>query len=264
MKQRWIYTRLLLSLLTAGIAAWPALWKRRNDPKAERAYLCERAVVWARRCVAIAGGKKVVVAGLEQVPDDKPVLYVANHQGALDIPLLMGYLPGCPVFVAKQELFNIPILGYWMRRIGCMPLDRSRARSALVTLEAAAGHVHEGRRLVIFPEGTRSRDPYGRMAPFKRGSLRLALMAGAVVVPVMVEGSRFLLSSARQDGGSQNGEVRIVVGTPVDTTILDEPQKKALPQALHDEIDHMRQAQQLGLPAPDPEPEPQPTAQEPT
>jgi 1-acyl-sn-glycerol-3-phosphate acyltransferase len=230
--------RLYVHMLTQGVRALPGYlylkWTR--NPRAE-AFLLERAARWGRGAVAVAGGR-VVVEGLERVPDAGPVLYVANHQGALDIPILMGYLPGTPAFVAKRELFGIPVLGYWMRRLGCVALDRANPRAAREQLQGAAEGVKAGRRLVLFPEGTRSRDPDGAMGPFKRGSLKLALQAEAVVVPVTVEGSRFLLGPAADDFG---GEVRVIVGEPVPVPRLDEAARRALPETLHATIQDTRE-----------------------
>lgn len=244
MRASWLTARLYLHMVLEGLRALPAClflkWTR--SPRAE-GYLLERAARWGRGAVALTGAR-VTVTGLERVPGDGPVLYVANHQGALDIPILMGYLPGTPAFVAKRELFRIPVLGYWMRRLGCVALDRGDARAAREQLRRGAKRVREGRRLVLFPEGTRSRDPEGRMGPFKRGSLKLAIQAGAVVVPVTVEGSRFLLPPAA--AADFAGEVRVIVGEPVPVPRLDEAARKALPETLHDTIRETRERHKYG------------------
>lgn len=239
-----ILWRLYLTLVLRGMGALPVylLLKCVNGPRAE-AYLLERAARWGRASVVAARGR-VTIEGLERVPADGPVVYVANHQGALDIPIFMGYLPGVPGFVAKRELFRIPILGFWMRRLGCVPLDRQNPRAALRQLGEAATRVRAGRRMVVFPEGTRTRDPEGAMAPFKPGSLKIATEAGATVVPVTVEGSRFLLSDRRPDDFL--GEVRLIVGEPVAVAALDAPARKSLPERLYSTIDAARRAHRYG------------------
>lgn len=235
MRRNWIYFRLWLHLLAGTVRVGPGLLVRQMFLGRERAdvYLRKRVAVWARQAARIAGAR-VELTGLEKIPDDKPVLYVANHQGALDIPIMMGYLPGTPGFVAKKELFAIPVFGSWMRRIGCVSLDRESARQALKSITVAARSVQAGRRLVLFPEGTRSRDAKGTIGPFKRGSLQLATKADAVVVPVTVEGSRFLLASVNPPGVA--GEVSLTVGEPVDVTALGRDAVKALPETVHDVI----------------------------
>jgi len=240
----WHLIRLYLHLLWAGFTALPAyLYLQWRHPDRVRGFLLDRSARWGRGAVARAGAR-VSVTGLERVPETGPVLYVANHQGALDIPILMGYLPGSPAFLAKRELFSIPFMAFWMRRLGCVGVDRSNARAALAQIEAAARNVREGRRMVLFPEGTRSRDPEGRMGPFKRGSLKLAMQAEAVVVPVTVEGSRFLLG--RQRPRDFTGEVRLILGEPVPVAALDGPARKALPETLHDLIQDTREQHRYG------------------
>jgi 1-acyl-sn-glycerol-3-phosphate acyltransferase len=231
--------RLYLSLVWAGLRALPGyLYLQRRHPERIRGFLVARSARWGRRAVALVGGR-VSVTGVERVPETGPVLYVANHQGALDIPLLMGYLPGSPAFLAKRELFSIPFMAYWMRQLQCVGVDRTNARAALAQIEAAAENVRGGRRMVLFPEGTRSRDPDGRMGPFKRGSLKLAVQAGAVVVPVTVEGSRFLLAAERPPDFT--GEVRLILGEPIAVAGLDEPARKALPETLYETIRETRE-----------------------
>jgi len=236
--------RLYATLVLRGVAALPGLlylkWTR--NPRAE-SYLLTRAAKWGRASVKAAGGR-VRVEGAERVPAEGPVVYVANHQGALDIPIMMGYLPGVPAFVAKRELFKIPILGFWMRTLGCVGLDRGNPRAARDQLQEAAANVRAGRRVVIFPEGTRSRDPEGKMAPFKRGSLKLAADAQATVVPVTLEGSRFLLS--KRPAADFDGEIRLIVGEPVAVPALDAPALKALPDRLFSTIDEARRRNAYG------------------
>jgi len=244
MKPSWVLLRLYLLVLAEGLGALPAyLYLKWRSPERALPFMLSRAARWGRRTVALTGAR-VQVTGLEGVPEGGPVLYVANHQGALDIPILMGYLPGSPGFVAKRELFKIPVLGFWMRRLGCVGLDRDNARAALGQIQEAAVHVQGGRRLVLFPEGTRTRDPEGRMAPFKRGSLKLAVQAGAVVVPVTVEGSRFLLSKGRP--ADFEGEVRLIVGEPVPVAALTDAARKELPNTLHDTIEAARERNRYG------------------
>jgi len=244
MKGRLVLLRLYLTLVFRGLCALPGYlylkWTR--SPRAEP-FLLVRAARWGQASVG-AIGARVRVEGVERVPTEGPVVYVANHQGALDIPIMMGYLPGVPAFVAKRELFKIPILGFWMRTLGCVGLDRANPRAARDQLREAAEWVRAGRRVVIFPEGTRSRDPDGRMAPFKRGSLKLAAEAGATVVPVTLEGSRFLL--AERPAPDFDGEVRLVIGEPVAVPALDAPALRALPERLHEAIDAARRSHAYG------------------
>ncbi len=245
MKRRWLLTRLFLFLVFGGARAWvrQTTLNLIEKGRGER-FLLARAGEWSRQAVAKAGAR-VEVIGLEKIPRQGPVLYVANHQGTLDIPILMGHLPGSPAFVAKQELFDIPILGFWMRRIGCIAINRDSPREARKAIMAAAEQIRNGRRIVLFPEGTRSRDPAGKMGPFRRGSLKLAVASGAVVVPVTVEGSRFLLNGGDQQGF--DGVVKVFVGDPVAVNELDDDARKQLPERLHQVIESTLLANHMGV-----------------
>ncbi|MFQ5508110.1 MAG: lysophospholipid acyltransferase family protein [Leptospirillia bacterium] len=244
MKKSWVITKLYLQLLLEGAHAFLSLlFVRMTGADRVLPWLQDRAARWARRAVRISGGR-VRVEGLEKIPTDGPVLYVANHQGVFDIPIMMGHLPGSPAFVAKKELFRIPLLGYWMKRIGCIGLDRENPRVAIQQIKDAAEGVKGGRRMVLFPEGTRSRAADGAMGPFKRGSLKLAFLADAQVVPVTVEGSRFLLSSEWPNGFT--GDVKLIISDPVAVAELDAEAQKALPDVLHDLISENRKRHHLG------------------
>ncbi len=155
---------------------------------ARKAFLPPAFVAWANY-VLRTFDVILEVNGSENIPkaSGKPVVVLANHQSQLDIPALgvgVGDLLG---FVAKRELSRIPILAYWMRKIGCVFIDRSNKAEAQRTLSEIAKHPPE-HPLIVFPEGTRSKT--GSLLPFKLGGARLALMSQALVLPVRIEGTR--------------------------------------------------------------------------
>lgn len=141
---------------------------------------------WAR-LIGFFSGIKVDSAGLQNIPRDKPLILVANHQGAADIPVLLGYLPVRFRFAIKKELFKIPLFGWYLRQAGYFPIDRQVILSAYKTLDQIIAILKSGESVMIFPEGTRSRD--GTLGKFKRGSLMAALKSGAPVVPIAIAGS---------------------------------------------------------------------------
>jgi 1-acyl-sn-glycerol-3-phosphate acyltransferase len=143
------------------------------------------ARLWARMALALAG-VRVTVEGAELLPPG-PVIFMSNHQSSFDILSLLAAMPRRFYWIAKKELFDIPVFGTSMRRGGYIPLDRSHGRQALKSMGNAAGIIKEGKSVVIFPEGTRSND--GHLLPFKRGGFILARMAGVPVVPVTINGS---------------------------------------------------------------------------
>lgn len=129
----------------------------------------------------------VQVEGLENVPKDETVLFVSNHQGNFDIPILIGCIPKYKGFIAKVELEKIPIITNWMRQLQCVFMDRSNPRQSVKSIIEGANLLKQGHSMVVFPEGTRSAD--GAMGDFKAGALKLATRAKVNIVPVTISGS---------------------------------------------------------------------------
>ena len=143
------------------------------------------ARAWARLMLAL-NRVKVTVSGSELLPDC-PVIFMSNHQSNFDILSLLAAMPRRFYWIAKKELFEIPLFGHTMRRGGYIPLDRGDGRKALQSLDEAAAAINQGKSVVLFPEGTRTTD--GRLLPFKRGGFVLARKANVPVVPVTINGS---------------------------------------------------------------------------
>jgi len=176
------------------------------------AHWCART--WSR-LILVTTGVAVDVSGLERLERDRAYVFVANHQSIYDIPIIFWSLPWQIRIIAKESLGRFPFLGWHLRRTGHMLVDRRRPdRSAI--FGRASALMKEGLSLIVFPEGTRSRD--GRVAPFKGGSFYLALAAGLPVVPISVIGSRHVMLKGRL--ATYPGHVRLVVHEPIDTTGL--------------------------------------------
>ena len=185
----------------------PLLWVLRlrgRNAEADQ-IVVNKAVVWAQG-ILITLGVQVEITGLEHVPATGPLVVMSNHQSQFDIPLLMGHLGRMMGFVAKKELFRIPILSYWMRQIHCVPLERSNARAGGAALAKLGLKLERaGSGFIVFPEGTRTRDPQGRIGPFRQGSLRLASQRNLPVLPVTLDGTRFLSNPAAL-ASTRNGQ----------------------------------------------------------
>ena len=174
------------------------------------AHWCAR--MWSRLILATTG-VHVDVVGLDRLEPDRAYVFVSNHQSIYDIPILFWSLPHQLRIIAKESLGQFPFLGWHLRRTGHMLVDRKRPDSTRV-IHWAERLTSKGLSLIVFPEGTRSRD--GRVARFKGGSFYVALEAGLPVVPLSVIGSRHVMLKGRLT--TYPGEVRLVVHEPIDTS----------------------------------------------
>jgi 1-acyl-sn-glycerol-3-phosphate acyltransferase len=173
------------------------------------AHWCART--WSR-LILITSGVRVAARGLERLQPGRTYVFVANHQSIYDIPILFWSLPYQLRIIAKESLGHIPFMGWHLRRTGHMLVDRKRPDSARV-IHWAERLTSKGLSLIVFPEGTRSRD--GRVARFKGGSFYVALEAGLPVVPLSLIGSRHIMLKGRLT--TYPGEVGLVVHEPIDT-----------------------------------------------
>jgi len=192
------------------------------------------AVAWGK-LILWCSGVRVTREGGGGLDPDAPYVFAANHQSQYDIFVLSGYLGHDASWLAKKELFAVPLWGRAMREAGYIPLDRSRGREAMKSLSEAAARIAAGTSVVIFPEGTRSRD--GRLGDFKSGAMHLAIRAGVPVVPVAISGTHRILPK-----GSllpRPGRIRVRVGGPVDVGEYGPKGKQELALKIRSEVETM-------------------------
>jgi 1-acyl-sn-glycerol-3-phosphate acyltransferase len=142
--------------------------------------------LWSR--IALwAAGVKLVLHNEERMRRAEPCVFVSNHVSWYDIFTLLAILPRYR-FVAKAELFKIPLFGPAARRAGTIPIHRENRKAAFQAYDEAAREIRGGASVVVCPEGTRG-DSYS-LRPFKKGPFVLAIAAEAAVVPLVVYGTR--------------------------------------------------------------------------
>jgi 1-acyl-sn-glycerol-3-phosphate acyltransferase len=165
-----------------------------------------------------------------------PFIIMCNHQSALDIYALHAALPTQYKWIAKRSLFMIPIFGWALKRAGYISLDRENPREGLKAMDEAARKIREGMNIIIFPEGTRSRD--GKLLPFKKGGFSLALKAGVPIVPVGIAGT-----SALQPKGSfvpkTKGVIYVRVGEPLSLKGLTKGQATKVMEEMRGRIERL-------------------------
>lgn len=141
---------------------------------------------WWAKALLFAAGVKVRVSGEERITGDAPRIFVGNHVSWFDVLASAAVLPRGK-YVAKAELFRVPVFGQAIRWIGMVPIDRGNRKAAFDSLEHAAAKVRAGNSVVMFAEGTRG-DEYALRA-FKKGPFVLAVTAGVPIVPMVIYGT---------------------------------------------------------------------------
>lgn len=184
------------------------------------------------RSVLDASGVRVTVSGGEGIEPGRPYVFMANHQSNYDIPVLLGHLPVEFRWLAKKELFRIPLFGRAMTAIGSIAIDRGDRESAFGSLRRAADVLARGIPMMIFPEGTRS--PNGPMLPFKKGGFMLAIGSGAPIVPVAIRGTRAVMPKGRWL--ITGGEVALVIGKPMATAGMGPDHRDGLMQQVREAL----------------------------
>lgn len=166
---------------------------------------------WAR-ILLISAGIKMEVVGRENIQAGESYIVVANHQSQMDIPVVMVAIPLPLKFMAKKELFGVPFLGWGMKGVGMLKIDRGNTKQAIATLKDAENLIRLHQLSILaFPEGTRSLN--GKMKPFKKGAFVLAINTGLPVLPVSISGSRKISPKGKKR--IRSGRVKVVIHLPL-------------------------------------------------
>jgi 1-acyl-sn-glycerol-3-phosphate acyltransferase len=223
-----LFTNILIYLYTA-VCGTISLSASLFDDTGRWQHACAR--LWSR-LILISSGIRTRVEGIENVDPRTTAIYCANHQSAMDIPVLFVNLPVQFRFVAKRSLFKIPFLGWHLKRSGHIPVDRNRPREGRRSLDQAAERIRAGSSVVLFPEGHRSRD--GKLLPFKSGSFYLAIQAGVPVVPITLNGTRAVLKPDTYH--VRAGQTEMIVHPPISTSGLTLADVDALSERVRSQI----------------------------
>ena len=185
------------------------------------------ARIWGQTILLISR-VHVRVIGLSNIQPDKSYIYMANHQSNFDIPVLLGYLPVQFRWLAKAELFRIPVFGRAMLGAGYVKIDRFNQKSAFESISTAARRLKDGVSVMIFPEGTRSRD--GSIRKFKKGGFFMAIESGVPIIPVILRGTWPIM--AKSSLRINRGDVEMEIAEPIDTTGYSMETKQELMEAV--------------------------------
>lgn len=199
------------------------------------------AKIWGR-AILLVSLVKVHVHGTEHLVRGRSVIFMSNHQSNFDIPVFFCGLPVQFRWLAKAELFKIPIFGRGMRGAGYISIDRSDRRSAMASLARAAETIRDGASVLIFPEGTRTKD--GSLRDFKKGGFILAVDAGVPVVPMAVYGTFDIMP--RGSLLIRRRSVHIAFGPAIDAAKYNRATKSELMDAVRDAIQDILDRLQAG------------------
>ena len=187
---------------------------------------------WWSRWVTRFAGVRINVENRANLAPDQPYVFMANHASTVDIWALLLGIPRRVRMISKKELARIPFLGWVMWAGRFIFIDRQNAVAARRSIDEAGRRIRGGVSVVIFPEGTRTRD--GQMGSFKKGGFHLAMEAGVPIVPIGLRGTRALM----QPGSPlvKSGQVFVTIGAPIPTSGLTIDDRPALIQHVRDAI----------------------------
>jgi len=190
------------------------------------------AMLWSR-LVLWTSLARVESVGRGQLPRGGSCVLVANHQSYLDICGLASALGAFPRFVAKKELLRVPVLGQGIVALGQIVIDRQDPEGAKGAIDRAMRALPDGVQVCFFAEGTRSVN--GRIGPFKKGAVALALQTGLPLVPVSIRGTRELMPK-----GSPivypGGTIRVVFAKPIPTAGMSFDHRELLTAEVRDAV----------------------------
>lgn len=198
----------------------------------KKAMISQSFVVWGFKMVLLASGTTLKTEGLENVPKDTPVLYVANHRSYYDIVTCYTLVKNNTGFISKKEMEKVPCISRWMRYINCQFLDRENVREGLKTILTCIDLIKSGTSVFLFPEGTRSLG--GEMIPFKEGGFKIATKTGCPIVPVAIENTENIFETHIPKVKRQIVSVRF--GTPIFVSKLSPTDKKRLGTTVQEQI----------------------------
>ena len=214
--------------MLAGLILLPieSLIRRKNKEKARRFSVA--VTNWGFKCVTTLAGSRPCVIGKENIPENEPVLFCANHRSYFD--LIVGYpiLPYHTSIVSKTSIKKAPVIGAWMKRIDCLFIEQNNMRQGMQMLLDGIELMKSGSNILIFPEGTRNKGE--GVGELHGGSLKIATKPGFKIVPVVQTKTREIFENQFPWVKAQKTTIEFL--PPVETASLSRDELKALPTLL--------------------------------
>jgi 1-acyl-sn-glycerol-3-phosphate acyltransferase len=241
-----IYSALLVTLgvaVTAFMSFWSMVFSIFPDADNK---IHKVANLWANILLLLCN-IKVKVIGEEKILRGKPQIFMANHQSDFDILITLAHIPIQFRWIAKKELFSIPLFGAAMRNAGYIEIDRDNRDTIAQSIDEAALRIQKGKSIMAFPEGTRSRN--GEIKPFKQGVFYLAIKSGVPIVPVSIIGSGRIMP--KRSLRIKPGPITMVIGNPIEVKNFNIENRQELIEKVREEIirnyNHWQEAERLNI-----------------
>jgi 1-acyl-sn-glycerol-3-phosphate acyltransferase len=218
----------LVALATAGfgcISLLAGLWDKSGRQQHAIAHL------WARTLLLISLSP-VKIVGREKLHEHENAVYASNHLSYMDTPVLFAKLPFQFRILAKQSLWKVPFIGWYLNRSGQVPVDSQSPRSLVASLNRGVATLKQGLPLVLFPEGGRTAT--GQLQTMMSGCAYMAIKAQVPLVPLTLIGTYELLPIHVY--ALQPRPIFVVVGDPIPTAGLNARDADALTQRLYESI----------------------------
>ncbi len=186
---------------------------------------------WSR-ALLIIGGVKVTRRGIENIEENGSYVFASNHLSFADTPLMLAHIPCQFRFFAKHGLFNVPFIGFHLRRGGHIPVPRENTRAAVRAINDAGRIISERNiSVLLFPEGGRTN---GELREFKEGAALIAIAAGVPIVPVAIKGTREIIPMGTIR--MVPGKVQLRIGKPIPTKDLTSKDRGTLNAQVREQV----------------------------
>ena len=212
----WLIPLISVYTVVLGTLSLASVFVDRNG---SLAHICARGWSWL---ILATTGVRVKVTGSHLLESKRSYVFVSNHQSIYDFPILITSIPFQLRIIAKASLGIFPVIGWHLRYAGHLLIDRTRAGMAV--LNSLAALMRRGQSLIVFPEGTRSKNE--QVLPFRRGLFLMAIKSGLPIVPVAVIGSHRVMAKGHLE--TCPGNVEVVIHSPLLTNGLDRNDASAL------------------------------------
>jgi 1-acyl-sn-glycerol-3-phosphate acyltransferase len=228
---RWLSYLLLVPLIglaTAGfgcISLLCGLW----DKSGRQQHFI--ACLWARTLLLLSLSP-VKIVGRERLHEHETAVYASNHLSYMDTPVLFAKLPFQFRILAKQSLWKVPFIGWYLNRSGQVPVDNKSPRSLIASLNRGVATLKQGLPLVLFPEGGRAAT--GQLQTMMSGCAYMAIKAQVPLIPLTLVGTYELLPIHVYALNPR--PLLIIVGDPIPTTGLNPRDADSLTQRLYESI----------------------------